>query len=498
MFTSLVVLSLIISLISGASASVGNTFNNPTVPMYSADPHVYKHTDGYYYYVQTEWKDIKIWRSSSLTKLTEGVNKVVFTSPQTGPNAQDYWAQEIHHINGKWYIYYTATCWNCGNNERRMFVMENSNPNPLQGSWVQKGKIADPNMDTFAIDGTVFSHNGILYYSWSGWENGGSTQKVFIARMSNPWTLDTGSTLLVSPDLWWEQEGYAIAEAPIFLKRNGKVFLVYSASFCGTENYRLGMLTASDNANLLSASSWTKSSNPIFEKSPANSVYGPGHNAFTVSPDGSEDWNIYHASPNPGQGGCGSGQYRDVRVQKVNWNSNGSPNLGVPASTSTALPVPSGEIGASPLIPNAGFEVDTKSANGANVQSPSHWLSYCSTHCDAEFSENYDGAHSGSYHGTHWKNTAYETYTYQVITDLPNGTYKASAWVRRGGNQASALFEAIQYGGTAKTVTLPVTNTWTKVEITNIQVTNGQVQLGFYSKANANDWIHFDDIELVK
>jgi hypothetical protein len=69
-------------------------------------------------------------------------------------------------------------------------------------------------------------------------------------------------------------------------------------------------------------------------------VYGPGHDGFFQSPDGSEDWIVYHANPSSSQS---RGTARTTRIQKTTWNADGSPNLGVPVATGTAQTVPSGE-----------------------------------------------------------------------------------------------------------------------------------------------------------
>ncbi|MDQ7909781.1 family 43 glycosylhydrolase [Phytohabitans sp. ZYX-F-186] len=55
---------------------------------------------------------------------------------------------------------------------------------------------------------------------------------------------------------------------------------------------------------------------------------------------GTEDWIVYHANSSPTQG-CGS--TRTTRIQKISWNAGGTPNLGVPVSTSTVLAPPCGE-----------------------------------------------------------------------------------------------------------------------------------------------------------
>lgn len=125
------------------------------------------------------------------------------------------------------------------------------------------------------------------------------------------------------------------------LQRDGRTFLTYSASYCGTPDYKIGALelTGSDP---LSRGSWTKLANPLFQRNDANGVFGPAHHAFFKSPDGAEDWIVYHANDSASQG-CGT--TRTSRAQRISWNPDGTPSLGIPVSTATVLPGPSGELG---------------------------------------------------------------------------------------------------------------------------------------------------------
>ncbi|MGZ5287388.1 MAG: family 43 glycosylhydrolase, partial [Flavisolibacter sp.] len=107
---------------------------------------------------------------------------------------------------------------------------------------------------------------------------------------------------------------------------------------CWTEQYSLGMLTTSAGSNLLDSASWKKHPQPVFQRSVENGVYAPGHNSFFTSPDGKENWILYHANSKPGQG-CG--RHRSPRAQKFTWNSDGTPNFGTPVKTGTKIKIPS-------------------------------------------------------------------------------------------------------------------------------------------------------------
>jgi GH43 family beta-xylosidase len=176
------------------------------------------------------------------------------------------------------------------------------------------------------------------------------TQSIYIARLKNPWTVESPRTRISTPEYPWEKVGdipaalrrdnpphIDVNEGPEALQHDGKVFIVYSASACWTDNYALGMLTADSGADLLDPGAWKKSSRPVFEESREAHVYATGHNSFFKSPDGKKDWILYHANSKSGQG-CG--WHRAPRAQPFTWDSNGTPTFGTPVGTNERLPRP--------------------------------------------------------------------------------------------------------------------------------------------------------------
>jgi GH43 family beta-xylosidase len=310
----------------------GGTFTNPIISD-GADPWVV-HKDGYYYLTVTTGWDIYVRKATRLAG-TNGIGTVsmVKVCSPPAPFNWDVWAPELHFIHGKAYIYYAADDGNNANH--RMFVAEQVGQDM---TFTNKGKIYDATTDCWAIDGTVLqATNGALYFIWSGWP--GATdglQNLYIAPMSNPWTISGPRVLLSTPELSWESW---IQEGPEVLQRNGKVFLIYAANLSWTDNERLGMLVNSD-GNYLNPASWTKMAQPVFKTvtGPNGSVYGPGHCSFTQSLDGTEDWIFYHAAKS-----SGSGWDRNIRMQRFIWDANGYPNFGQPVLAGLVLTNPSGD-----------------------------------------------------------------------------------------------------------------------------------------------------------
>ena len=320
------------------------TFTNPLLPS-GADPYSF-FKDGFYYYTNTTGNKLVIWKTKNIAELPKAESKTIFVPPAGTSYSKNLWAPEIVFLRGRWYVYFAAD--NGNNNNHRMYVLENSSADPMQGEWIFKGKVADP-ADKWAIDGDVFEYRNKLYMVWSGWEGDQNGQQdIYIARMKNPWTIKGHRFRISSPILEWEQHGdlndavnpphVNVNEGPQFLKHNKKLFLIYSASGCWTDYYALGMLAFKGKRNLLDSSSWQKSVNPVFKLSKENGVYAPGHNSFFKSPDGKEDWILYHANSQPGQG-CG--RKRSPRAQKFSWNQDGTPNFGEPVKEGTLLSLPS-------------------------------------------------------------------------------------------------------------------------------------------------------------
>lgn len=318
--------------------AVSTTYTNPLLST-GPDPWVYQ-KDGFYYYLHTTGVNVTLWKTAKMSELSSAASKIIWTPPASGLDAHDIWAPELHFLDGKWYVYFTAGPGMCCGGQR-LWVLENLSPDPTIGSWTEKGQIAVPGQDLWAIDGTVLEQNSGRYLLWSGQEANSVQQNIYICRMSNPWTLTGPRVQLSHPQYSWELNGYPkVNEGPEVIQHAGQTFLTYSASHCSTDDYALGMLTASTTADPMDVSAWTKSATPVFTKNTANRAYGPGHNGFFVSKDGTQNWLIYHANSNANEG-CGNA--RNPRMQPFTWNADGSPNFGTPVAIGTPIPRPGGE-----------------------------------------------------------------------------------------------------------------------------------------------------------
>ncbi len=328
--------------------AVESTFTNPLLSS-GADPWAIFH-EGNYYYIKSDASQITLTRTPDITDLKNAEKKIIWTPPADTDHSKNVWAPEIHNISDNWYVYVAAD--DGDNRNHRMFALENTSQDPFVGTFEMKARIKTDANDNWAIDGSVFEHNNMLYFIWSGWESPKvdvETQRIYIAQMSNPWTINSERVELSKPELEWErnwdypdawtpESAVYVNEGPQMLKHGNKLHIVYSASGCWTPYYALGMLTTDQNSNLMDPKSWEKSQEPVFQQSPENGVYGTGHNSFFKSPDGTEDWILYHANDNPADG-CGG--KRSPRAQKIRWTEDNMPDFGVPLPTSTRIKKPS-------------------------------------------------------------------------------------------------------------------------------------------------------------
>ncbi|PWW33495.1 MULTISPECIES: hypothetical protein [Paenibacillus] len=92
-----------------------STFFNP-VALQSADPRVYRHVDGYYYFMRTRSNYLELIQSTRLSHIDEGMRKII-CSPEPGVRySQHLWTPEIllytiQPMMGEGTIHGGFVCW---------------------------------------------------------------------------------------------------------------------------------------------------------------------------------------------------------------------------------------------------------------------------------------------------------------------------------------------------------------------------------------------------
>lgn len=305
-------------------------YNEPFI-IQRADPYVYKHQDGSYYFTASvpEYNTVILRKASTLLGLQEANEKVIWTKHESGEMSKHVWAPEIHFLEGKWYIYFAAgevdDVWKI-----RPFVLECTGDNPMEDAWIEKGKMQRADEDSFSfeafsLDGTVFENNGKNYFVWAEKVGvGKAISNLYIAEMESPTKLKTVQVLLSTPDYDWERVDFWVNEGPAVLKRGKHIYLTYSASATGV-CYCIGMLHIKEDQDLLDPANWTKERQPILVTDEEKGIYGPGHNSFTKDEE-DQDVMVFHARTYAEvEGDPLYDPNRHAMLMKINWDEQDRP-----------------------------------------------------------------------------------------------------------------------------------------------------------------------------
>jgi GH43 family beta-xylosidase len=298
---------------------------NPLV-LQRADAQIQLAENGLYYMTASvpEYDRLAVRAARTLAGLGTATETVIWRRPTSGTMGGHIWAPEIHHIDGRWYCYFAA-----GDADDvfhiRTYVMASAAPDPREPGWGDPVRLVTA-WDTFTLDSTTFVHRGTRYLAWAQSEPGIATNSnLYIAPLASPTELAAAPVRIAVPTLPWEIQGFKVNEGPAVLIRNGRVFMTFSASATDAR-YSIGLLTADADANLLDAASWVKSPEPVFVTSQATSVYGPGHNSFTVDERG-RDILVYHGR-----------DYRDIAATRSTTPTGTRASSGCTGTTTAPRP----------------------------------------------------------------------------------------------------------------------------------------------------------------
>ncbi len=324
-----------------SAADSARYYHNPILDS-GAEPYAVYY-DGYYYYTQGGEDRVVLWKTADLADLRQAETRTVYTPP-AGIPGQHMWAPELHRIDGKWYIYYTAD--DGFTDHHRLYVAVNPSVDPMEGTFSYASCLSSD----WGIHPTTFEVKGRRYLLWCGWPYrriGEENQCIYIAPMRSPTEVDGERVLISRPQYVWERQwvspdGNRLAH-PTYVNENpqafvsrDRVFVYYGASGSWTPYYCVGKLEADIDSDLLDPASWHKSPEPVFRMNIRDSVFSVGGICLVSGPQDSCRWMLYHARTQP----CdepGSSDSRTPRLQPISLDSCGEPQLGFPFKLDTLL-----------------------------------------------------------------------------------------------------------------------------------------------------------------
>lgn len=84
------------------------------------------------------------------------------------------------------------------------------------------------------------------------------------------------------------------------------------------------------------------------------------------------------------------------------------------------------------------------------------------------------------------------------VVELKDGRYTLKCYVKSG-SQFNELYMYAKVGNETRRADMPYSDSkWHEVFIEDLQVSGGQVELGFYADGKANAWCHIDEVSLVR
>lgn len=330
---------------AAATPDAGHTPAGPTTfaqGLYRGEDPRVRRVNGHYYWVANEGRTRKLFRSDSL--VDRGVGKPV--PPQGGAAFPLFAPVYIETLNGQrydaWFAFDTNV-WRC----------DCADPYDDPDQWQVVKSIP---LTGWSIDFEIFQmpepgpFAGRSYLVWAGADSpstGWGFESCFIAelldlRPNQPTlsTFDNGDANRIATFAFdWTD---VVAEAPAPAIHDGTVSIVYSGNGAHTVEYALGLVILKAGADPASGASWIDHNRGECDGDVKNGpelmrterVFGPGVARFTVSPNGSEDWMVYHAkvfetfnrgAGTPGQQDNNEMWARYFNLEPIGWREGDPP-----------------------------------------------------------------------------------------------------------------------------------------------------------------------------
>lgn len=237
-------------------------------PVEFGDPFIMLYENTYYAYGTAEEDGIAVLVSRDLfTWRTVSGNRLAL-SKQDSWGDRWFWAPEVYHVNGKFYMYYSA-------DEHICVATSNSPLGPFKQTE-KRPMIADEK----CIDNSLFiDRDGQPYLFFDRFNDG---LNIWVAELESDLMTIKRETMrpCIHVSQEWETVWPRVNEGPFVIEQNDTYYLTYSANSYESPFYGIGVAMADHPMG-----PWTKyDGNPIFQK-PGNLV-GVGHSATFADKEG--------------------------------------------------------------------------------------------------------------------------------------------------------------------------------------------------------------------
>jgi beta-xylosidase len=321
------------------------TYTNPVYPEVFADPFVLRHEGVYYAYGTgpggADGRQVPVLSSADMVSWESLGHALVPAAGMEADRGYHFWAPEVASHDGRFYMYYS-----CGNapegTDQKLRVAVAEHP---AGPFVDAGKVLVPDQP-FSIDAHPFRDQEgqwWLFYCVDFLELSHDERigtGIVVDRLVDMTTLAGEARTVVRPHQDWHvfRKGRTMygnvydwhtVEGASVLYHDGHYYCFYSGGAWEKENYGVSYVVAKHAEGPYRRPEGGHEA--LLMRTPSTGeLLGPGHNSFTVSPDGSETWIVYHAW-DPGQ------TARRMCIDRVDW-VDGKPVTSGPTWTAQTAP----------------------------------------------------------------------------------------------------------------------------------------------------------------
>lgn len=251
--------------------------------------------------------DGRVFRLLKSTDLVNWVDRGGALEPPFEDRDVHYWAPEVAHQDGTFYLYYSA-----GTLADLHFGIRVATSKQPEGPYVDTGQpLQDGNNAPFFIDGHPFQDDDGGWYFFYAKDFLDTEQGymvgtgIVVDRLIDMVRLEGKPQMVVRPRYAWtlfeakrRMDSYGdkvfdwhTIEAPWVVKKKGKYYCFYSGSNFGTVNYGIDFVVAdSVQGPFLNQGRYAR----VLRGVPSL-VRGPGHHSIVTAPDGKTEMLIYHA-----------------------------------------------------------------------------------------------------------------------------------------------------------------------------------------------------------
>ena len=286
------------------------TYSNPVYPETFADPFVLRHEGVYYAYGTgpgaEDGRQVPVLRSSDLVHW-EARGHALLPGGGGGPGDVHVWAPEVAFHEGRFYMYYSSGAGAAEGTDQKLRVAVSDT---AEGPFIDAGKLLVPDQ-LFSIDAHPFRDadgQWYLFYCVDFLDQPDDHRTgtgIVVDRLVDMSTLSGEPRMVVRPHHDWHvfRKGRSMyggiydwhtVEGAALQVHDGRYYCFYSGGAWERDNYGVSYVVAEHPLG-----PWERPEGgheALLMRTPRDGqLLGPGHNSFTVSPDGSETWIVYHA-----------------------------------------------------------------------------------------------------------------------------------------------------------------------------------------------------------